>query len=549
MKIFAKSAAAVLALAGLALAGTAYAITPSLYFSNLSGSLVSITVTGDHNATVILFYNTPSGLQNRVLGMTDVNGNLYTTADTNILGVNSGSSAYVLVNGQQSVSVNWPQGGLTFGQSNVTLTSGQTMNVSVSGGGGSYYISGNTNPGAVGATVSGSSVILTALSGSGSATVTVCSSGGSFCGTLTVTITGGGGSGIYFSPSANPTILSPGGTQTITVYGGGGYYLSGNTNPGIVSAYLSGNNLVISSAGGAYGSSVITVCSSGGGCGSLTVTVSGTGGGLLTFSPANPVVSYSQSVSVNVFGGSGGYYVSANSNPASVSTSLTGSVLMLSGVSNGAATITVCSSSGGCGSLNVTVTPYNTGGGTVTFSQNSEFMSPGQTLSVSLSGSSGSYYLSSGNGGAVQASISGNILYLTAVSAGSANLSVCSSGTGCGTLAVTVGGGAVDASSLLAELQSLQNQLAALQGGQTVYSGTTTATSGGFVSFMSPGGSGSEVAALQRTLARLGIFYGPVTGYYGPLTTAAVQRYQSMHGLNPTGTTGPATRAALNLEY
>jgi peptidoglycan hydrolase-like protein with peptidoglycan-binding domain len=49
------------------------------------------------------------------------------------------------------------------------------------------------------------------------------------------------------------------------------------------------------------------------------------------------------------------------------------------------------------------------------------------------------------------------------------------------------------------------------------------------------GSSGAEVEALQNRLKALGFFNGPVTGYYGTLTQAAVTRYQQSRGLAATG--------------
>ena len=56
----------------------------------------------------------------------------------------------------------------------------------------------------------------------------------------------------------------------------------------------------------------------------------------------------------------------------------------------------------------------------------------------------------------------------------------------------------------------------------------------------------ARVRVLQRSLARAGFAPGPVDGLYGPLTEAAVSRYQAAHGLQVDGIAGPVTRAALN---
>lgn len=75
---------------------------------------------------------------------------------------------------------------------------------------------------------------------------------------------------------------------------------------------------------------------------------------------------------------------------------------------------------------------------------------------------------------------------------------------------------------------------------------------------MSPGDSGSQVSALQTFLAADATIYpeGLITGYYGNLTLAAVQRYQCKNGLvcsgdvasTGYGRVGPATLAKIAMQ-
>ena len=53
-----------------------------------------------------------------------------------------------------------------------------------------------------------------------------------------------------------------------------------------------------------------------------------------------------------------------------------------------------------------------------------------------------------------------------------------------------------------------------------------------------PGGL-APVRDVQRLLRRLGDAPGPIDGLYGPLTSAAVQRFQEAHGLAADGVVGP----------
>lgn len=53
------------------------------------------------------------------------------------------------------------------------------------------------------------------------------------------------------------------------------------------------------------------------------------------------------------------------------------------------------------------------------------------------------------------------------------------------------------------------------------------------------------VVSLQTKLKRLGYFSGPVTGVYGPLTTAAVKRFQQRNALAADGKWGPSSQSML----
>lgn len=62
------------------------------------------------------------------------------------------------------------------------------------------------------------------------------------------------------------------------------------------------------------------------------------------------------------------------------------------------------------------------------------------------------------------------------------------------------------------------------------------------------GSTGSDVTSLQTFLAMDASIYpqGLVTGYYGPLTAAAVKRFQARYSIPVVGRVGPMTRAKIN---
>ena len=58
---------------------------------------------------------------------------------------------------------------------------------------------------------------------------------------------------------------------------------------------------------------------------------------------------------------------------------------------------------------------------------------------------------------------------------------------------------------------------------------------------LSRGSSGQDVVNLQNKLRSSGFYNGPVTGYYGSLTEAAVKRFQQYYGLKSDGIAGSRT--------
>jgi hypothetical protein len=60
------------------------------------------------------------------------------------------------------------------------------------------------------------------------------------------------------------------------------------------------------------------------------------------------------------------------------------------------------------------------------------------------------------------------------------------------------------------------------------------------------GSRGNDVIELQKRLITEGFLSGTATGYFGPMTVAAVKKYQSSNGISPLGNVGPMTRTQLN---
>ncbi len=341
---------AVLAISFAVVATPALAFTPTLSVSSLSNNSVTLTVSGDANSTVQL-YSQYSYVA--ALGVTNSSGYLYATVSATSYNISSGASVYVVVNGQQSSAVIWPSTGSVYCPLNYqTGTSYQ------------QYQNQYQN-----------------------------------CPPLPIVPPP------YVPPVVTPPIstgsLSVGVNQTSTVYGQGNgpYTVTSNSNPNVVSATASGNTITFT--GRQIGSASIMVCPNNGynnyqypysgiyngGTYNNSYNYNYTGGYGYNNAPCAsfvitviPAISFSQSnvtlyglgasQSISLSGGSynnyyqynpynsgyyNSYFVTNNTNPGTVSANVNGNSLVVYGVGYGGSTITVCSTSGACGTVYVSV--------------------------------------------------------------------------------------------------------------------------------------------------------------------------------------------------
>ncbi len=310
----------------------------------------STVITASPSGSFYLLSNSNPSIANVTINGSQitVTGNTAGTTNISVCSVSNTSScasAVITVSGAGSQTI-------YFSQNNLSMSSGQVATVVVTGGAGVYSIVSNSNSASVQATLNGSIVTLTAGATMGSSAITVCSINTSYCGILNVTVgTNANYSVLVFNP-ANPT-LSLGQATTVSIMGGiTPYYMSSNSNSGIVQASLSNNILTLLSAQ-SIGSATITVCSATNACGSLVVTVGSTSGSI-SFGQSNVSIPVGQNTNVPVYG-SGSYYISSNSNASVASAIMSGTNVYITGIAAGTDSIGVCSSSGQCSTIFVTV--------------------------------------------------------------------------------------------------------------------------------------------------------------------------------------------------
>lgn len=94
----------------------------------------------------------------------------------------------------------------------------------------------------------------------------------------------------------------------------------------------------------------------------------------------------------------------------------------------------------------------------------------------------------------------------------------------------------------IATAETRKRIISALKTAGTVVPGPGPSTGSGALEL---GASGAVVTELQKKLVALGYLTATPTGYFGPLTHAAVIAFQKAQGIDPIGVVGPKTKAAL----
>ena len=599
-------------------AQSAFAATPSLsVYATGSGDQVTVSINGDANQSVLLFYNKQgTGLTIESLGTTNSSGSLSVTVYSSSLGITSGTQVYVRTGGTggpQSNTASWPvsaESSVTLSQSSLIVSAGSSDSITATKIGSGLYVSNNSNPSVANISVNNDKIT---VSGNiaGTTNVTICSIGATGnCPNLSVIVQTAGANQLTFSQNS-VTVVS-GQTLPITISGGNGsYQITSNSNSNNIQASISGSVLNIST-GSSDGSATITICSTDmAQCGIVKAQAGNASSVAVTFSSNSPSVAEGQSTNVNIYGPSGvQFYVSSNSQPSKIQANLSGSSLSLTGIASGTSEIKICASTGNCASLTATVTSASSNE-SISLSQNSLSLQPGQNTNITVIGGDQPYSLLPGNNSIAQGTLNGNILTVNGIAAGSTNINVCSAGGGCISVAVNVGNsGTVNSSSI-----SLSPSSLSLSVGQTSYvtatgngdyylsgnsspsvasvlvsgsSVTVTGKSAGvasiticqsggscktlvatvsgsyvsttptistpivttpafvFTSYLRPGSENNEVMELQKILHDKGYLKVFPTGYYGPLTVDAVVDFQADNGIDQLGVVGPSTRAALN---
>lgn len=563
------------------------------------GQNISITVIGG-TGTYVLLNNA-----NANIIQASLSGNAVTLSTTNT----SGSSAITICSSDMSscgiinaVAGNVSSAGLAFSLTNPTMTIGQNLSITISGGaGGNYSVFSNTNSSAVSANISGNSLVLTANNG-GAATITVCSSLGN-CAPEVVSVnyntTATGGS---MTLSQNNLWLLAGQASSITVSGGSLPYSVSGYSENILKASFSNNILTITGVNA--GSASVNVCSAGGGCTILSVLVSGStsagGATALALSQSSVDLKVGASATVSL-AGNGSYFIAYNSNSTSAGAAINGSNIVVNALALGLSDVSVCQNGGQCAVLKVAVS-----GDVIplSLSQTSLSLSAGGEGKILISGAGAYSVAKNSDANIASAMISGNTVTITALGAGSTSISLCQSDGQCATVSVTVAAVSQAASETASGERTEwvfcadEKQTCKFTGYQTVRYGANgkyfygsylngvgclnsvlgdpienvvkqcyfggvippetnpaapAAVAGvkitakyKFSKALVYGALGNDIKELQKRLKAEGLYSGAIDGKFLSSTMAAVKKYQKKQGIKQTGSVGPLTLAALN---
>ena len=521
--------------------GTTGYITLSQSSLNLTvgqGNSVTVSSSITNYGTLSIPSNTNSAVASVSLSGNQIVINGLSVGSTNITvcAVNAGC-ATLFVNVQQSNSAGTSQttssspSTISFSQSTINMTVGQSQTVSMSGPG-YFYVSSNSNLNIASTNVNGSVLTINAIQ-AGNTTLSVCSAGGgsTSCGAVNVIVSSTGTANtstasttVYVTP--NNVSLSIGQTQTVALTSsqnevGATYYVNSNSNPNIATVNINGTNALVSAS--ASGGDNVSICAVGGNnCANLYVYVTQNSSGTtpITNVTTTPLSLTSFSISSNnvnnTFMGAGDvltFTFNANQIITTPTVTINGSQIAVYGSNAGPYTIVYTMTGTESLPLSITLNLTNASGATTA-----------QVFTLRNSSSSSN-------------TLSTTVTPVTTNTTTTANTSTtavnCPVGMVCMPTATPV------------PSESVVNATTV----STVPSNTSSYTFNNYLyeGINKIGQSNPDVVALQNRLITDGFLSaGSNTGYFGPLTKTAVQKYQTANGLQSLGVVGPATRNLLN---
>ncbi|MBC3920691.1 hypothetical protein H8L32_24715 [Undibacterium sp. CY18W] len=404
------------------------------------GAGISVSIDVTIGSGVDLFTSAPStgivvGVGENSTTYTIGGGSLVYTVTSNNLSiatVTANNNTFVVTGvsgGRTTVSVKDSVGGVvelpvvvgssdplfTTAASAINVGVGAAATYKVGGGNGPYSVGSSNN--AVGtASISGTTLTITGAS-VGTTTVVVRDAS---TGTVSITVTVGSTAALFTSAPTNLTVGIGTTSPTFSIGGGSQIYSATSGNTQIATVGINGNKFVVT--GVSPGSTVVTVKDSLGITVNINVTI---GSGATFYSTAPSAVNIAVGGSnTYVLGGGSVPYTATSSNTSVVTTSVSGSNLVINGIIPGNANV-ILREAGGSNPITIAVT---VGSGTV----NSLFTTAPAAVTIAVAasptyqigGGTGPYSATSSNAAIVTTSVSGTTLTITGVASGNATVQV-----------------------------------------------------------------------------------------------------------------------------
>lgn len=293
------------------------------------------------------------------------------------------------------------------------------------GGGTAPYKTSSSSPQIANSEIKGNVLTINALT-AGTAQIAITDASGSSI-SISVTVTAPTTTTPTFFTTAPESItLANNGAASFTISGGKPGYMISSSNTAVASVGMNGTSFFV--AGIATGSAQVVVFDSTGTSVNISVTV---GSGTQTTKPALYVTSAStltlainEIVTYQVGGGTPPYIVSSNNTTVATS-SISGSVLKITGVSKGSAQVSLFDATGATVNLTTTVdAPDSTSIPLFVTAPSAISMAIAKQNSFTISGGKAPYTVSSSNTSVATTNIQSNLITIASLAAGSAQIMI-----------------------------------------------------------------------------------------------------------------------------
>jgi hypothetical protein len=299
---------------------------------------------------------------------------------------------------------------------NVSLSVGTAPAYTIGGGTAPYTVSSSNTGVATTNVVNGNQLSVAGVS-AGVAQVAVFDAVGKSV-TVNITVVPAGNATALYTTAPGSVIIDTAGVRNYIIGGGTSPYSVVSTNASIASASITGATLTINGVTG--GGATVIVRDAANATVSVSVTV-GSASALFATAPSALTIAVAGSSSFTIGGGAAPYATSSSS-PGVATAAISGTTLLITGITAGSAQINVLDSTGTAVKINVTVGSGSVSAALFTTAPSSTVIALAATPTYTVSGGVAPYAATSDDVRFVSAVINGATLSMVGVATGSANV-------------------------------------------------------------------------------------------------------------------------------